>query len=668
MSNPSTILNIAIPTPLRQCFDYLPPENCVLDQLVPGIRVQVPFGRRKLIGILIGVSDTSAVAQDLLKPAFEILDEVPLIPDNLMELALWASDYYHHPIGDVLSSCLPKLLRQGKSLMKLPLPMDQTQHEPASKLTLTDEQEHAVQEIAHSLNTFHSFLLDGVTGSGKTEVYLHIIERLLENDRQALVLVPEIGLTPQTVSRFQDRFSVPIAVLHSGLTDKTRFNGWQMAMKGEASIIIGTRSAIFTPLPKLGAIIVDEEHDLSFKQQDGFRYSARDVAIMRARMASIPVILGSATPSLESLYNASRKRFTHLKLTVRAGNAIKPNYRIIDVRNQHLESGLSQQLLTAMEEHLKKDGQVLLFINRRGYAPTLICHGCGAVTRCKHCDANLTLHLQPNFLQCHHCGSTRSVDKQCFECKSSGLYPLGTGTERLEQELNQLFPLRNIVRIDRDSTRRKGAIQNILDDINKGHSHILIGTQMLAKGHHFPNVTLVGILDADIGLFSADFRATEHMGQLLTQVSGRAGRAEKPGEVLIQTHNPQHPLLLQLIHKGYGDFSEALLNERSKVSLPPYAYFALVRADALKRGQALDFLKEVRTTAEANPIKNVQVLGPIPSSMEKRAGRYRAQLLLRSGNRPSLHEFIDLLLDQIPRLKPARSIRWSLDVDPIELF
>jgi primosomal protein N' (replication factor Y) len=524
------------------------------------------------------------------------------------------------------------------------------------------------------LGEFGVFLVDGVTGSGKTEVYLSIIDEVLARGEQALVLVPEIGLTPQLVSRFEERFQQrlknPIALLHSGLSDSERLNAWLMAKKGDASIDIGTRSAIFTPLLKPGVIILDEEHDPSYKQQDGFRYSARDVAVKRAQLESLPVVLGSATPSLESLENARQQRYQHLLLPERAGNANHPDVSVIDVRKQPMIDGLSSLLINAMKRHFQKGGQVLLFLNRRGYAPVLLCHDCGWVSKCKRCDAHMTLYHErgQRRLRCHHCGSERPADHQCPDCESSELHPVGSGTERLEETLTHQFPDIGITRIDRDTTRRKGAMQSLLDSVHEGTSRILVGTQMLAKGHHFPDVTLVGIVDIDQGLFSADFRATERMAQLIVQVSGRAGRAEKAGQVLIQTHHPDHPLLKVLLDEGYASFANAALDERRLAQLPPYRYFALLRAEATDGRLPMQFLQQARGLAEAFAGKDVQLLGPVPAPMEKRAGRIRAQLLLQSASRSALHNLLTPWLLQLESSKSGRKVRWSIDVDPQEMF
>jgi len=526
----------------------------------------------------------------------------------------------------------------------------------------------AACETLRAATGFACHLLDGVTGSGKTEVYLEAIDTALARGRQALVLVPEIGLTPQLVERFARRFDAPMAVFHSALSDRERLNAWLAARDGAARIVIGTRSAIFTPLAQPGLIVVDEEHDPSFKQQDGFRYSARDLAVVRASRLDIPVVLGSATPSLESLFNVAHRGYHHLKLPERAGSAGMPRVQVLDIRGKPLQGGLSQALLAHMRRHLDAGNQVLIFLNRRGFAPTLFCHDCGWVATCARCDARLTLHQRDNRLRCHHCGHERPVPQQCHSCKSSELRPVGQGTERVEEALRAHFPELGLVRIDRDSTRRKGSMAKLLASAHSGEGRILIGTQMLAKGHHLPKVTLVGIIDADSGLFGSDFRATERLAQLIIQVAGRAGRADRPGEVILQTHHPEHPLLHTLLRDGYGRFATELLEERKQLGLPPYGSLALLRAEAVQPAAPGIFLEEARLRAEELAVPGVMLLGPVPAPMERRAGRFRAQLLLQASRRQDLQRLLGLWCDGLQGLKSARKVRWSLDVDPQELL
>jgi primosomal protein N' (replication factor Y) len=731
-----SILRVAIPSPLRRRFDYLPPHDVDPGDLIPGQRLRVPFGRNRSVGVLLEVVTETDIDPKRLKPAAELLDPQPALSADILELARWAAQYYHHPIGEVLATALPVLLRHGEpiraqgvrrwrlsaagrgldaeALKRAPrqaavhallmahpegLGREQLAEQPgdwASALKAMTEkgwveteeqplltmptaerdtppplnpaQAAAVDAVAGALDGFQPFLLHGVTGSGKTEVYLQLIARVLGQGRQALVLVPEIGLTPQLVERFRRRLHVPLAILHSGLTDRERLNAWIAARDGDAPVVIGTRSAVFTPLARPGLFIVDEEHDLSFKQHEGFRYSARDLTLMRARSAGIPVLLASATPSLESLHNTRQGRYQLLELPERAGAARHPHMQLADMRGQFLEDGLSQTLLKRMGEHLERGHQVLLFLNRRGYAPTLLCHDCGWVGECERCDAHLTLHQGQRRLRCHHCGAERPLPETCPACGSVDLRAVGQGTERMEVALERHFPDVGIVRIDRDSTRRKGAMESKLERIHSGDARILIGTQMLAKGHDFPDVTLVGVVDTDQGLFSADFRAPERLAQLVLQVAGRAGRADKPGEVLIQTHHPDHPLLQQLVGQDYLAFADAALAERQDAGLPPFSSLALLRAEAPDRDAPGRFLEEAAALAREADLPGVELFGPVSAPMERRQGRYRAQLLLQAAARADLHRLLGPWTPRLEQLKSARKVRWSLDVDPLDMM
>ena len=530
------------------------------------------------------------------------------------------------------------------------------------------EQQAAIDAVCGSLGQFGVFLLEGVTGSGKTEVYMQIIRSVLERGRQVLVLLPEITLTPQLEDRFRQRFSVSIAISHSKLTDRQRACAWLKMQRGECAILLGTRSALFTPLKNPGLIILDEEHDASFKQQEGFRFSARDVAVVRGKLLNIPVVLGSATPALESLHNVDNKRYRLLHLPERAGNAIAPVLQLLDIRNKKMQEGLSEALMTEMRLTLAKNEQVLLFLNRRGFAPTLICHGCGWVARCRRCDANLVIHYDEGMLRCHHCGQEQRLIRQCPACKTGELTALGLGTERVEKALAELFADKVVVRLDRDSTQRKGSLEKYLQQINQGAVDIILGTQMLAKGHHFPNVTLVAILDVDSGLFSIDFHAPEKLAQMIVQVSGRAGRAEKPGRVIMQTRQPEHPLLTTLISQGYNSFAKTALAERKEASLPPFSYQALLRVQAADAEMPKLFLHAVAELAREHGKSHTHVLGPVAAPMARRAGLYRYQLLFQSGRRPELHALLDVLMPLIEKLKQAKKVRWSLDVDPVDLY
>ncbi|MFP3922650.1 primosomal protein N' [Pseudomonas sp. W5-36] len=552
-------------------------------------------------------------------------------------------------------------------------PVERHEHWLAQpELPLNTEQRAAYEAIRSGFGSFHASLLAGVTGSGKTEVYLQLIRETLEAGKQALVLIPEINLGPQTLARFEQRFNARIALLHSAVNDRDRLDAWLAARDGEADIIIGTRSALFTPMKNPGLIIIDEEHDGSYKQQEGLRYHARDLALVRAHQEDIPIVLGSATPSLESLHNAHTGRYALLRLNQRAGGAQQPRFLRLDVKSRPLDSGISGPMQQAIAQTLAAGQQVLVFLNRRGFAPTLLCHDCGWLSECPRCDARMTVHQRSGELRCHHCGHVERVPRNCPACGKVDLRPVGAGTERAEERLAILFPDYPVLRVDRDSTSRKDAMNQLFATIQKGQPCILVGTQMLAKGHHFPRVTLVSILDADGGLFSGDFRASERMAQLIVQVAGRAGRAEEPGKVIIQTHLADHPLLIQLTEQGYFAFAEQALSERRAAGLPPFSHLALLRAEAHKPGQAEGFLDEACTEAERllkdMALGGIELLGPVPAPMERRAGRYRAQLLVQANARAPLHKLLATWLLTLENMPSGRQVRWSLDVDPVDLY
>jgi primosomal protein N' (replication factor Y) len=772
------VFRVALDTPLKRLFDYLPPaEGLFQDPIESGVRVRVPFGRQRLVGIVMEVAGSSDLPQERLKPILEVLDTRPVLDAPALALLRWAAEYYHHPIGEVLATALPKAMRMGadaeareerwaittagqeahgrgeprrapRQRELLAYLASQTAGnspgagDPSASQTagnspgaggpstspptgnssdgggncgasalaldgalpnwrdaarslkergwissaeivvasgnsgyavrapgpeLRDEQKTAIEAVGEALGRFGAFVLHGVTGSGKTEVYLRLVARVLEKGQRALVLVPEIGLTPQLVGRFRDRFDTPMAVLHSALTDHERLVAWREAFSGHARIVLGTRSAVFAPVPDLGIIIVDEEHDPSFKQHEGgFRYSARDLAVVRAQRAEVPIVLGSATPALESLHNVAGGRYLRLSLPNRAAATAPPNMSLVDLRANAVHAGMSTPAIQAMERHLREDGQVLVFLNRRGYAPTLLCTACGWIAPCRECDARLTVHLSVARLRCHHCGFDSGLPSRCPQC-GFAVKPVGQGTERIEETLAGLFPGVAIARLDRDVVRKRGDVEKVVSRMSSGEARILVGTQMVTKGHDFPNVTLVVVLNADQGLFSTDFRAPERLAQTIIQVAGRAGRGTRPGEVLIQTEFPGHPLLLNLLHEGYDGFARAALAERAEAAWPPYSRLAAVRDSAKTAEGALEFLTEARKLAGAPP-RGLRLLGPVPAAMSKRAGRYHAQLLIEGRERSSLHHFLDAWLPALEQLRSARKVRWALDVDPIELF
>jgi len=531
------------------------------------------------------------------------------------------------------------------------------------KLSLSNEQAIIVGAINQSIANYSCHLIDGITGSGKTEVYLQALETVLANNQQVLILVPEIGLTPQMLSRFEQRFNVPIFLHHSGLNNKERLDTWLNAQNGNAAIVIGTRSAIFMPLPELGLIVIDEEHDASFKQQDSFRYHGRDIAILRAKQLNIPILLGSATPSFESLQNALSGKYHYHRLNKRAGNSVDAKISLVDVANQHLENGLSSNIKSSITSTLARGEQVLVFLNRRGFSPAINCQECHWVSDCQRCNRPYTFHRSQHLLICHHCNSQKRVPQQCPSCGSIRIKPIGQGTEQVAEFLTTTFNNYSTVRIDRDSTRKKGELAKLLQEVTEKKHQILIGTQMLAKGHHFPDVTLVVMLDVDGALFSFDYRAAENMAQLLIQVAGRAGRASKPGKVLVQTQYPQHPLLQDLVHNGYRHFAKQSLTERKMALLPPFSYQALIRADANYPSYPENFLRQLAQLE----VKHCEMAGPMPAAMEKKAGKYRFHLLMQAKNRVELHQAINTLLLHIPSNEFQSKVRWSIDVDPFDL-
>lgn len=531
-------------------------------------------------------------------------------------------------------------------------------------LTLNSEQAVAVATIKEKLSHFQCFLLQGVTGSGKTEVYLQVIAEVLEQGKQVLVLVPEIGLTPQLVARFTARFKQPIAVIHSGLNESERQVAWQLAKENKVKVVIGTRASIFTPMPALGLIVVDEEHDPSLKQMEGVRYSARDTALMRANLANIPIILGSATPSLESIYNCKQQKYKLLRLTHKALSTTPLHYQLIDLRSQVVQHGLATPTLHVIQEHLKKKNQVLVFINRRGFAPVLLCHQCGWMVDCRACDSHLTLHKQIGQMICHHCGLTQKKPEYCSNCQGTELMPVGAGTQRIHEFLGLHFPHIEVMRIDRDAVRKKNSMDEHLDKIHSGEAQLIVGTQMLAKGHHFPRLSLVVVLDADAGLYNQDFRALEHLGQLLTQVSGRAGRADSAGHVLIQTHMPDHPLLNLLIQQGYDSFADFLLTMRQQAEMPPFYFLAVIRAQGKAATNVAKFLHAVKEQIKTH---SIIVMGPAPAPMPRKANQYRMQLLIKSASRKALKYALTQLREWLTKNKLSNGIRWNVDVDPVDL-
>ena len=719
-------IQVALPVPLPRVFDYLPPAGEILPAV--GTRVLVPLGRRRLVGIVCGRSTHTEVPVSRLLPIERVLDEhEPLLDTHLMDLLRWCWQYYKHAPGEVLAGALPPALRRadavlppapqqyrltaaGRERLEEPSGRAPVQHEmlaalsdgpraaavlatigsqgsrtlaklidkglvasepmpaelprPVSGPEPTAEQQSAIAAIRADFGRFRCHLLDGVTGSGKTEVYLRLLETVLEGGGQALVLVPEIALTPQLLRRFRHRLGLDPAVIHSGLAAGERLEAWAAARAGRSPLVVGTRSALFTPMPRLQLIILDEEHDASFKQQEGFRYSARDVAVKRASDLRIPVVLGSATPSLESLNNAIEGRYSWHRLRERVAQATMPSWRVLDMRQQQLAGGLAATTLELMEETLARGDQAMVFLNRRGYAPVLMCQSCGWHGSCERCDANLTWHKKAAVLSCHHCGSRRRVPSLCPDCRADALAGAGEGTQQLEETLARTFPQVRTLRFDRDATARKGALDRQIETVREGGSCVLVGTQMLAKGHHFPGMTLVVIVNIDQALYSADYRALERMGQMIQQVAGRAGRSDKAGTVVLQTLHPEHPALRLLLQQGYEDYARWLLEERRAAGLPPIGHQALLRAEAHSRPLVEQFLVDADACFRRGC---AQVFGPVPAIMERMGGRYRMYLALQADSRSELHRRIDAWLPQLRKLKSSRKVRWAVDIDPQEL-
>lgn len=721
----SSIARIALNRPLRRLFDYRIPEGLFL---APGQRVQIPFGRQQATGLVVD-TNVQPPEGITIKPVSAAAEDWPALPPETFRLLSWASDYYQHPLGECLFTALPTALRRGQPAKEKPivwwiatgspdtLPVNARKQKallawlaespdgvPEKEITrsgytraqikalqekqlieavsqntghqsttsadihqrtpkLSTAQQEAASQLARPGEGFGASLLYGITGSGKTELYLHYLKTNLEAEQQALVLVPEINLTPQTVARFRHYFGDRIVVWHSALNDGERLSTWLKIRNGEPVILIGTRSAVLLPFTKLNAIIVDEEHDSSYKQGEGFRYSARDMAVYRAHLNACPVILGSATPSLESYHNAQQKKYQLIRLEERAGNALPPTISLLDIRSRPLEGGMSQPAIEAIRKTIDSGQQALVFVNRRGFAPVMMCFDCGHMVECPRCDTRLTYHRRDRAMRCHHCDYQAAATEHCPNCESDAFKPVGQGTERTEDILAATFPDTPIVRVDRDSTQRKGSIQKILDTVNTGKPCVLVGTQMLAKGHDFPGVTLVVVVNADGGLFSVDFRAPEQLLQTLLQVSGRAGRGQMPGKVLVQTCHSDHPLLQTLCKGRYLDMADQLLAERETGQFPPFRAMAIFRAEADTMEQGLHLLDSIKPLAQ---VPGIDVWGPLPALIARRADRHRSQLILNTDNRKRLNVLLKDICNQLDQRKLKGNVKWMIDVDPQE--
>jgi primosomal protein N' (replication factor Y) len=660
------VLRVALDVPLATLFDYARPDEL---EVAAGDRVVVPFGTRSRVGVVVEEGEGSSVPAEKLKPVVRVLEDAPRLPAQWLELMRFLAAYYHRPLGETVIGALPPRLRSLKPLpKKVREAGDAAPASPrfVSSHTPTAEQTHAIERIGSMLGRFQPFLLHGITGSGKTEVYLRLIVRVLQEGGQALVLVPEISLTPQLEARFRQAFpEARIAVMHSALQDVPRTAAWLAAARGDAGIVLGTRLAALAPLPRLALVVVDEEHDTSFKQQEGLRYSGRDAAVIRAKLAGCPVVLGTATPSLETWHNALGGRYERLSLPDRAvPGARLPVVRTLDLRGGSAEHGFAPALLAAIGERLARGEQSLVFINRRGYAPVLACHACGWTSGCERCTARMVLHKADRRLRCHHCGLGTAIPRHCPVCGNVDLAPFGRGTQRIEETLAARFPAARVLRIDSDSTRAKGRWETMRGAIAGGDADILVGTQILAKGHDFPRVTLVGILNADAALAAADYRAPERLFAQLYQVAGRAGRAEAPGEVLVQTRYPQHPLYQALVRHEFAPFAEALAAERRQAGFPPFVHEAVLRADSARLRDAIAFLQRALEAAPADR-DDLSVYDPVPMILARLAGRERAQVLVQSRSRRALQAFLAAWSQALYGMR-AGEVRWHLDVDPIE--
>jgi primosomal protein N' (replication factor Y) len=715
-----TILRVALDVPLPRLFDYACAGAGPADV---GRRVVVPLGARAVVGVVTEVSEATEVPAGKLREAAAVLRDTPALAPDWLALARFAADYYHRPLGEVVHAALPPRLRRPRPLalppeafaitaagraaiaalpsrsrarrallerlaagpvpaaeiaaraalralirdgLAAPCPAPDVSPRFVAEEPLTAAQEAAVAAIGAAIGRYEAFLLLGITASGKTEVYLHCIAAALARGLQALVLVPEINLTPQLAALFARRFpGTRVVTLTSAAAANERAAGWLAAQSGAARIVLGTRLAVFAPFARLGLVVVDEEHDASFKQQEGVRYSARDLAVYRAHAAGAPVVLGSATPSLESYAHAQAGRYRRLELPerARAGSRL-PEVRLVDTGAEAVTEGVSPTLAAAIAARLERREQVLVFLNRRGYAPVLACNACGWTAGCARCAAHLVLHTADRRLRCHHCGDAAPIPRHCPTCGNVDLVPFGRGTQRLAEALGARFPAARLLRIDSDSTRAKGRWESMRRTIEAGEADILLGTQILAKGHDFPRVTLVGVVGADAALVAADYRAPERLFAQLYQVAGRAGRADLPGEVLVQTRYPEHPLYQALVRHDFAGFAAAQLDERRAAGFPPAVHEAVLRAEADEMRDALAFLGRAAAQAPgARP--GVSLYDPVPMTLAKLAGQARAQVLVQSPARPALHAFLSAWVETLYALRSG-AVRWHLDVDPIE--
>jgi primosomal protein N' (replication factor Y) (superfamily II helicase) len=659
-------LRVALDVPLEENFDFLPLEGT---ETPLGSLVVVPFGRTRKVGLVVGEAADSAIPAERLRAIEARVEDVPALGAPELELFEFCAAYYQRPLGEVIAASLPPRLRQPsrRQLAASVPPARPAPHGFRHAHDLTAAQRAAIEAAREGAGRFHPVLLHGVTGSGKTEVYLQLIADALDRGRQALFLLPEIGLTPQFEAQVRKRFpGAGVYAAHSHLNEGDRALAWLAAQSGAAQVVLGTRLAVLMPFRDLGLVIVDEEHDGSYKQQEGLRYSARDVAVRRAQKLGIPVVLGSATPSLESIANVRDGRYTLARLPERAsaGSAM-PAVRTVDTRADIPRDGLTFALIEAIRRRIERQEQSLIFLNRRGFSPVLFCRACSWHSTCNRCSANLVMHKRDGELRCHHCGHRERILTACPSCNAAGLAPVGHGTQRLEETLREALPNARIARVDRDTTARKGELKRVFDAMREGTIDVLVGTQMLAKGHDYPRLTLVGVVDCDSALFSADFRAAERLYAQLVQVSGRAGRAERPGEVIIQTDFPTHPLYAAVATHDFDRFSADALDDRRIAGFPPFSFLALLRAESKKAGEPTAFLRDAARIARGLRA-DVEVFDPVPATLERKAGYERAQLLVRAASRAALQPFLRKWRSAL-QARDERRVRWSLDVDPQEV-
>jgi primosomal protein N' (replication factor Y) (superfamily II helicase) len=658
------IVRVALDLPLDEAFDFR-----AGDADVPlGSLVAVPFGKTSKVGVVVGRAARSELPESRLRDIERVIPDIPPLAAPELALFRFCSRYYHRGLGEVAAAGLPPRLRQVNR-RAIPAPVAKASGDGGFRAlhALTDDQRNALELTLGGFDRFHPLLLQGVTGSGKTEVYFHLIAQALRRGRQALLMVPEIGLTPQLEAQVRDRFpEAEVFAAHSHLNEGERARSWLAAQSGAAHITLGTRLSILMPFARLGLVIADEENDASYKQQEGVRYSARDVAVRRAQDLGIPIVLGSATPSLETYDNALRGRYAHAVLSTRAAaGSTMPHVRTVDTRADRPVDGLTHALLEALKKRLASREQSLVFINRRGFAPVLHCRACGWHSTCTRCSANLVVHLRSGDLRCHHCGHRERVPSRCPDCGSDDIAPIGQGTQRVEEALQAALPGAVIARVDRDAATKRGALEETFRRVRAGEVDILVGTQMLAKGHDYPRLTLVGVLEADTSLFSADFRSAERLFTLLSQVAGRAGRGERPGDVLIQTDFPSHPLYAAVARHDYARFAGEALDERRIAGFPPFAFLALLRAESKNAGEAASFLRTAARMGRRLPQK-VEIFDPVAPVLERKAGFERSQLLVRARSRGALQSFLSEWKAAL-LASPNRRVRWSLDVDPQEV-